>query len=174
MPYYAAGGYYSPWAAGDNYAAGSIGSFFKKAVRTVGRALIPSPIRAVTDLFQGAGPGGGVTIQPGQRIPVPAASPGGPTMEIGVSPLGTIGIAGEQPRGYHRNASDYFLKDGTFIPKGSRWVKNRHMQPTNFRALKKGLRRAHGFAHLTKSVMSYEITGRHRTGRPHFRRKRRG
>jgi len=38
------------------------------------------------------------------------------------------------PSGYHPNKSDYFLRDGTFVAKGSRCVKNRRRNPFNPRA----------------------------------------
>ena len=49
-------------------------------------------------------------------------------------PMGTAG-------GFHLNKSDYFLKDGTFIARGSRWVKNRRRNPGNMRALSRSLGR---------------------------------
>ena len=38
------------------------------------------------------------------------------------------------PRGTHLNKSDYFLKDGTFVAAGSRFVTNRTRNPYNKRA----------------------------------------
>jgi len=45
------------------------------------------------------------------------------------------------PAGYHVNKTSYFLKDGTFIPEGSRWVKNRHRNPLNPRAASRAIGR---------------------------------
>jgi hypothetical protein len=43
--------------------------------------------------------------------------------------------AGPAPSGFHWNKSDYFLKDGTFVPKGTKIVKNRRRNSLNPRAL---------------------------------------
>lgn len=45
------------------------------------------------------------------------------------------------PSGYHVNKSSYWLKDGTFIPKGTRWVRNRRRNPLNPRALDRAMGR---------------------------------
>jgi len=54
------------------------------------------------------------------------------------------------PAGFHLNKSDYFLKDGTFVPKGSRYVKNRTRNFANGRALRRSITRAKGFERLVK------------------------
>ena len=58
-------------------------------------------------------------------------------------PGGATGmVAGGPPgAGYHLNKSDYFLKDGTFVAKGSVWVKNRRRNPLNPRALSRAMGR---------------------------------
>lgn len=45
------------------------------------------------------------------------------------------------PSGTHPNKSDYFLKDGSFVPKGSRCVKNRRRNPLNPDALRRAVGR---------------------------------
>ena len=45
------------------------------------------------------------------------------------------------PSGFHLNKSDYFLKSGEFVPKGTRLVKNRRRDPLNARALKRAVAR---------------------------------
>ena len=112
------------------------------------------------------------SVAPGNlQIPSQVA-PGVPGMTVGVSPLGTIGVAGEQPRGYHRNKTTYFLKNGTRVPAGSKWVRNRRANPLNPRALKKGLHRAHAFAHIARAVIGFS-SPRAPKGKVYFRRKRR-
>lgn len=45
------------------------------------------------------------------------------------------------PKGFHPNKSAYFLRDGTFVAKGSKFVKNRRRNPLNPRALRRAIGR---------------------------------
>jgi hypothetical protein len=45
------------------------------------------------------------------------------------------------PSGYHYNKSDYFLRDGTFVPAGTKLVKNRRRNPANSRATNRAISR---------------------------------
>lgn len=51
------------------------------------------------------------------------------------------GPASEPPRGYRLNKTSYFLRDGTFVPKGTRWVKVRRRNAMNPRALSRAIAR---------------------------------
>jgi len=63
--------------------------------------------------------------------------PGGRTgMEVG--PVGGVAVI---PKGFRLNKSDYFLRDGTFIAKGTRIVKMRRRDPLNPRALRRAIGR---------------------------------
>ena len=53
------------------------------------------------------------------------------------------------PSGYHVNESDYFLKDGTFVEAGSRWVKNRKRNPLNPKAASKAIGRIESLKRAT-------------------------
>jgi len=87
----------------------------------------PRPIIDINLPFQGK-PGTGVTL----------FSPFGPTSTSMTSTNGNgIGCA----TGFHPNKSDYFLKNGTFIQKGSRCVKNRRRNPLNPRAMDRAISR---------------------------------
>jgi len=44
-------------------------------------------------------------------------------------------------KGHHPNKSDYFLRDGTFVPAGSRCVKDRRRNPLNVRAASRAISR---------------------------------
>ena len=98
----------------------------------------------------------GASTQPIYRMPgaipaAPLALPGGiPIRGLGFPPtIGpglpariapaevSMGTAG----GYHLNKSSYFLMDGTFIERGTKWVKNRRRNPGNMRALSRSLSR---------------------------------
>ena len=91
--------------------------------RTMGRGMdigIPMP--------------GGATIRPG------AALPGG-------TPFFT---PGECPKGFRKNKSSYFLKNGQHVPRGSKCVRYRRMNVANTRALKRSTRRLTSFENLVK------------------------
>jgi len=60
---------------------------------------------------------------------------------------------GPAPSGFHWNKSDYFLRDGTFVAKGTRLVKNRRRNPLNPRALDRALGRV-GSAKKAASKLS--------------------
>lgn len=85
-------------------------------------------------------------------------------------------------KGYHPNKSTYETRGGgtsrwggagnvAIHPKGTVLVKNRRMNVGNARALKRALRRAHGFARLARKVMSFTHPGK--AGRGRFKAKRR-
>jgi len=61
--------------------------------------------------------------------------------QTAVAPAAQNGAALGQPKGFHANKSSYFLMDGTFVPAGSRWVKNRSRNPLNPRALRRAIGR---------------------------------
>jgi len=48
---------------------------------------------------------------------------------------------GKAPSGYHYNKTSYFLKDGTFVPEGTKLVKNRRRNPLNPRAASRAISR---------------------------------
>lgn len=80
-------------------------------------------------------PGAGITVSGGApALPrfggSPAANGARPMMQ-----------AGKCPSGWHPNKSSYFLKDGTYVPAGSRCVRNRSRDPLNPRALRRAIGR---------------------------------
>ena len=135
---------------GDPGLFGSIGSFIGKVAGVASK--IPGPIgwgaAAIKQVLPGQSPLAGqypVTFAPTRLPPFPGTPlPGvGPAIarflpggETGVAPP-TVGA----PSGYHVNKTAYYLKDGTYIPEESRWVKNRRTNPLNPRAASKALRR---------------------------------
>jgi len=91
--------------------------------RTMGRGMdigIPMP--------------GGATIRPGAMLP-------------GGTPFFT---PGECPKGFRKNKSSYFLKNGQHVPRGSKCVRYRRMNVANTRALKRSTRRLTSFENLVK------------------------
>ena len=91
--------------------------------RTMGRGMdigIPMP--------------GGAAIRPGAMLP-------------GGTPFFT---PGECPKGFRKNKSSYFLKNGQHVPRGSKCVRYRRMNVANTRALKRSTRRLTSFENLVK------------------------
>ena len=80
--------------------------------------------------------------QPGTGRPRGIAIPRfGPQRPAPAPVVGHIGAGGSPGPGYHLNKSDYFLRDGTFVPKGTRWVKNRRRNAMNPKALTRAIQR---------------------------------
>lgn len=131
----------------DGGLLGFLGNVGKAALKGAAGFLTAGPAGAavgVASQFIGGGSKGG----PPARIPtnVPALPTPGILGGIQrVVPGGKSGYVSAAPaegmRGYHLNKSDYFLKDGTYVPKGSRWVKNRRRDPLNPRALRRAISR---------------------------------
>lgn len=64
------------------------------------------------------------------------------------------------PSGFHPNKADYFLKDGTFVPAGTRCVKNRRRNPLNPRALDRSLGRIAATGKAVKALGFTPIASR--------------
>jgi len=133
---------------------GTLGSLFKKGLSSVGTSIlgaltggaggargqgIPFPPGGIVQHV----PRGGIQLPPDLVVPKPGVGafferliPGGAT---GLQVQAANGLA--PPRGFHVNKSSYFLKDGTFIEKGSVFVKNRRRNPLNPRALRNAIGR---------------------------------
>ena len=71
--------------------------------------------------------------RPGVGAAVERFLPGGQTGMM-PAPSATMG-------GFHLNKTSYFLKDGTYIEAGTKWVKNRRRNPGNMRALSRSMAR---------------------------------
>ena len=90
---------------------------------------------------------GRVGISPGDMWPggapgVTIAPPGGAGVKPGNRVSGHMGdVQGKAPSGYHWNKTSYFLKDGTYVPAGTKLVKNRRRNPMNARALSRAISR---------------------------------
>jgi hypothetical protein len=140
------------------------GSPITGAISGAGAALRPGTALAVAPQF---------SIAPGGQVPRVLTGVGGGQVPavVGMSPLGTLGISpASQWRGYHSNRSSYYTAGGRVL-KGTRMVRNRHTNYGNGRALARALKRAHGFQHLARAVMSFTLTGK-TYSRPHFKAKR--
>lgn len=131
------GGLGIPIVSGVARTAGGI--LFGGSPRNVipGASTFPSmpagmPISMATTLQGGSQPGTGMVKTPGFGAAVERFLPGGATGMM---------QAGPAMSGYHWNKSGYFLMDGTYVPPGSKLVKNRKRNPGNMRALSRSLGR---------------------------------
>jgi hypothetical protein len=86
---------------------------------------------------------GGAAIHPGAFLPG-----GAPLITRGPSRMEAM--EGLPPAGYRLNKSSYFLKDGTFVPARSRYVRIRRRNFANGRALRRSIGRVQGFERLVK------------------------
>ena len=96
----------------------------------------------------------GSTMILGKCVNIGGAFPGGdPLFPARVAANGAM-VA---PSGFHLNKSDYFLRDGTFIPAGTRLVKNRRRNPNNPRANSRALARITSAKKAQKALESVTI-----------------
>lgn len=110
---------------------GAAGGAIQKAATAPGGTTLP------------ALPGVGQPIQVGPvGINVPFGGPPGVGVSIGNQHFGMTPVNGAGvPAGYRPNKSSYFLRDGTFVEKGSRLVKARRRNPLNPRAADRAISR---------------------------------
>ena len=142
---------------------GIFGSIFKgiKSIAGIGTGIVSKlgiPVISGVSGFASrflAGRAGipGASTQPIYQMPgaipaAPMALPGGIPLRISgalppqlLSPPITAELPMGTAGGYHLNKSSYFLMDGTFIQRGTKWVKNRRRNPGNMRALSRSLSR---------------------------------
>lgn len=81
---------------------------------------------------------------PGQdriRVLPGAALPGGDPLFQRERPAPRAGTTLACPSGFHPNKTSYFLKNGTFVPEGSKCVKNRRRNALNPRAASRAISR---------------------------------
>lgn len=143
---------------GGNPITGAIGG------AVTGWSSSPARPSSITPSFSVTGGGGGTALVGADNVP--AVMGGGPLVGMG----GTTAI--QTGRGYHPNRSTYYTRSGR-VAKGTKMVRNRSTNYGNGRALRRALRRAHGFQHLARSVMSFTLTGK-KYKAPHFKAKARG
>lgn len=198
---YGRGDYYrGDYYRGDPGIFGSIGKALGGIARVAG-AILPGPIGTVARFAGGILPGGKSAAQGTALAPAGLTGPFTPGAGIQVhGPFGTgIGVGtfgpdlpqqptgtltpggaflpGCQLKGFRPNKSSYFRAvpgspmQGVLVPKGSVCVKSRRLNVANPRALRRAIRRAQGFAKLSRRVLSF-VSAKAPKGRPKFRRKR--
>jgi len=154
------------YGQGDYYGQGGLGSFLGGIVKTVGGAVVGGLTGGIPGAIVGGLGGSGILGGGSRGLPIPSSpvfAPGAnqPGLDVGRFGINPMAIlpggkpfvtkeAGFAPRGYHVNKSAYFLRDGTFVPAGSRYVRNRSRNFANGRALNRAISRTAGFNRLVK------------------------
>lgn len=177
--YYSQGGMAGRVYSGD---PGFFGDLWK-GVKKIGGAAIKTGIGMVTGGPMGAvsaavgamrGPG-----KVGSPVTNMRAMPGAPALAPPPRAAGGVSYAaaapsvdgrsqaipmeaGPCPRGYRANKSSYWLKNGTFIPANTHWVKIRRRNSLNPRALNRAIARVKGFKGATEEAK--RITVRSKCG----------
>ncbi len=148
-----------PTHAGLTRAQGDPGFFGSLAgiARTVG-GLIPGPIGTIARLIPGGGQAAPVAPRPILFTPsgiLPGGTPGG--LMLGPAPGPAAAAANGScptcPQGMRLNRSSYTLKNGQFVPKGTRCVSNRRRNVLNQKALRKANSRQRGFLRAVDSTL---------------------
>jgi len=137
--------------------AGQQGQAARPRLPRGSRVQIPTPgIAGRVQRFLPGGSTGFTTLPPG-LIP---KGPGGVLGAFPGVPGGVTGFAEPPqadgtcpPRGFHLNRSSYFLRDGTFVEKGSRFVKNRRLNEANGKANNHSIRRLERAQGQAKKVL---------------------
>ena len=155
---YRTGGYqgdYSSGYSGDPQLGGLLSLGARLAGRGIRGLLGRISGRSIARAAAGtavvaAAPGIARTMGRGMDLPIPM--PGGAQIRPGAFlPGGTpFFTPGECPKGFRKNKSSYFLKNGQHVPRGSKCVRYRRMNVANTRALKRSTRRLTSFENLVK------------------------
>lgn len=153
MSYYLAGDYYR---AGDilgigGFISGTLGSVLPGPLGWAAKG-IGGAIQQINKPRTPFAPGQTPFVGPGSNLPaLPKPGLGGAVERF--LPGGSSGYVCPTGGGGHVNKTGYWLKDGTYVPPGSRIVKNRRMNPGNASALRRSIRREQAFVGLAKRVL---------------------
>jgi len=135
---------------------------FRSRTRLPQGSRVQFPTPGLAGRVQRFLPGGatGFTTLPEGLIP---KGPGGVLGAFPGVPGGVTGFATDgdcpieprvcPPRGFHLNKSSYFLRDGTFIPRGTKFVRNRRLNNANGRAQGKAIVRLEKGAENAKKLL---------------------
>lgn len=174
MPYYGMrGDYYR----GDYYRGDFFGSLVGGITGAVKGFATGGIGGAISGAVQGFGAGGGSGKAPasgGSVFPqIPKTFAQG--FQQGSNPFpGLTGPSGGGqvvPKGYHLNKHKYYTSSGT-VEAHTKLVKNRHMNVTNARALRRASTRAHGFLKLSRHLVRYYEAHAHK-GKAYIGRRKR-
>lgn len=133
----------------------------------MGPISLPGGIPISRSRWAAAGP----PMFQGGQVPAPGVVPFFERLIPGGATGMQAGPAGAMMGGYHLNKTGYFLRDGTFIPPLSKWVKNRRRNPGNMRALSRSLGRIKSAKRMTKALSAISIRSSCPPGRSRSRSK---
>lgn len=148
---------------GDPGILGSIWSGIKSVGR-IATPFLPGPVRGIAEFALGRGGPSRPAPPPMPRGIAPGISmPGRYSGRVGqfeerrqgyeatVTLPGTTAAPGAGcPKGYRLNKTSYFLKNGTYVPAGTKCVKYRYRNVANGKALRRAIGRAGAFERLVK------------------------
>ena len=106
--------------------------------------------------------GGGGTVPPGgTQFPDRVKKPGAVAAVQRFLPGGETGLGEGCPKGFHPNKSSYFLKDGTFVEKHTKCVRDRRRyNPANAQATSRSIGRVNS-AKRMQGALSQISTGKY-------------
>lgn len=171
MAYYRGDYYRGDYYRGDPFALPVLGALGAKlaskvlpgiAKKVVGVLAKPKVAATIGTVATVAGAAQAIPYKP---VPMRTAAPGIPVGPVTLRPQNILPggqpalVASQKPSGHH------------WSDKAGRWVKNRRMNVTNSRALRRAIRRATGFAKLARRVLTF-TSPRAPKGKAIFRRRR--
>src|SRR5262245_44817134 len=170
MGYYMRGDYYR---RGDYYQRGDLFGAIGKGLKGV---------LSVAGSLAGVVPGGAVVKTglslAGKAFSFPGGGGGPPTgLRFGIpgdEEMQQQGPPSSRPQGYHLNKhrlAPSHIRPGGAAP-GTVWVRNRHMNVANPRALARASRRAHGFLKMSRHFVRYFTPKAHK-GKAYIARRKR-
>lgn len=164
--YYGRGSYYR----GDPGFFSFLGGIARKAV-----GLIPGVGPAISTAIEAVAPRGGTVVRPGGVSAMRTAGRAVGTMVAKhpvLSAAGGAAVLAGAGAGIERMAAGPGIHKGMHLNKHGKLVRNRHMRVTNPKALRRAIRRAHGFAKMARKCISF--TSAHPPkGRMYFKHRKR-
>jgi len=144
----------------------SLGGLLGRVGRGIIGTVTGGPLAGLGGLLGGGGGNGG-TVLPGigpQGIPLAGPLAGAQRL----IPGGATGLGAGCPSGFHPNKSDYFLRSGAHVAKGTRCVRNRRRNPLNPRAASRAISRIVSAKKATKMLGRVTV----RSAVPHHHHKK--
>lgn len=154
-----------PAGRGDPGLFGFLGKVARKAVSFIpGVGPIASEVMGLAGIGRDKPQALPMQLRAATGIPTPRPAPGFVAAGQRLLPGGETGmetVSVACPSGYHANKADYWLKDGSYVGKGTRCVKNRRRNPMNPRAMSRAISRIDSgkrFQHTLAGIETHKFT----------------